>query len=101
MADLGAIGFTVPVAASTGARYAGTHRVRGVTISAGSPVSRRVLLLTNAPLGFIVGETISDSNGEWVFNYVASGLYLALGLDDTGYQNGVVATHIESEPMGT
>ena len=101
MADLGAVGYTVPVAAPAGLRYAGTHCVRGVTISAGSPESRRVLLLTNAPLGYIVGETTSDSNGECVFNYIAPGLYLVLGLDDTGYQNGVVATHIESEPMGT
>jgi len=101
MADLGAVGYAVPVASPAGLQYTGTHRVRGVTISAALPVSRRVILLTNAPLGYIVGETTSDSNGEWVFNYIAPGLYLALGLDDTGYQNGVVATHIESEPMGT
>lgn len=99
MADLGSIGYTIPTSTSCGARFSGNHRVMGVTISAGNPVSRRVILSPMSRPGFIVGEVTSGEDGVWAFDYLSSGVYLALGLDDTGFQNGVVATQIESEPM--
>lgn len=99
MADLGGIGYSVPLGVSCGARYSGNHRVVGVTISAGNPVSRRVLLTPQRAPGIVVREVTSDANGVWAFNYVKAGVYLALGIDDGGFQNGVVASQIESEPM--
>ena len=80
-----ASGFTARIFAGIGFMRSGPNSISGVTNSAGAPVRRLVVVMTQPPRSVIVYEGYSDAaTGSFTFPFLPAGNYVVLDTDPDG-----------------
>lgn len=92
------VGRLLSPARSPGYAWSGGYKVEGQTLEDGEQVRRRVVLFPNNAITPI-REVFSAADGSYLFEQLASGKYIVLGIDKTGNRNAVVYSHIDSVAM--
>ena len=78
--------------------FTGNYFIQGTTTALGEPLARRVDLYDQRS-GQLVRQAFSKEDGAFLFDYIGTGPWTVVGVDQSAEQNSVIFAHVIASPM--